>query len=131
MAAVRSERDRLVGPRVVLGDFNEWTAGVTSRLLAGALRNVDGRGHLRRAGTYPALAPVLRIDHIYYAGTLELLEFAVHRTRTALVASDHLPLVANFASSPLIRARDGAIQERLAGRASGVIARLPELPKAR
>ena len=115
----------------MLGDFNEWTAGLTSRLLASALRNVDGRGHLRRAGTYPAIAPVLRIDHIYYDGTLELREFAVHRTRTALVASDHLPLVASFAWAPTIQDREGDAQERLSRQTLGVSGGRETVPMAR
>jgi endonuclease/exonuclease/phosphatase (EEP) superfamily protein YafD len=40
--------------------------------------------------------PLLHLDHIYYDGPLELLALEVHRTRKSLVASDHLPLVANF-----------------------------------
>jgi len=39
---------------------------------------------------------VLHLDHIYYDGPLELLALDVHRTRKSLIASDHLPLVADF-----------------------------------
>jgi hypothetical protein len=39
---------------------------------------------------------MLHLDHIYYDGPLELLALDVHRTRKSLVASDHLPLVADF-----------------------------------
>jgi endonuclease/exonuclease/phosphatase family metal-dependent hydrolase len=81
---------------VVLGDFNEWTVGLASRLLASHFRAVDVRTHLRRAWTYPGVLPFLHLDHIYYDEGLELKALALHRTRTALVASDHLPLVADF-----------------------------------
>jgi endonuclease/exonuclease/phosphatase family metal-dependent hydrolase len=94
--ALLAERARLRGPRVVLGDFNEWTAGLTSRLLAARLNSVDIRTHLRRKKTYPGLLPVLHLDHIYFDDALELERLSLHRTRKALVASDHLPLVADF-----------------------------------
>ena len=87
---------RLEGPRVVLGDFNEWTRGLASRLLAEELMSADLRQHLRRRRTYPGAFPLLHLDHVYYDRTLELERLWLHRSRTALVASDHLPLVADF-----------------------------------
>ena len=86
----------LSGARVVLGDFNEWTHGLASRLLAEHFRSADLRQHLRRARTYPGLLPLLHLDHIYYDPALELKSLALHRSRLALLASDHLPLVADF-----------------------------------
>jgi endonuclease/exonuclease/phosphatase family metal-dependent hydrolase len=84
------------GARVVLGDFNEWTHGLASRLLAEHFKSADIRHHLRRGRTYPGVLPLLHLDHIYYDSTLTLERLALHRSRTALVASDHLPLVADF-----------------------------------
>ncbi|HEV2765630.1 MAG TPA: endonuclease/exonuclease/phosphatase family protein, partial [Pyrinomonadaceae bacterium] len=84
------------GARVVLGDFNEWTRGLASRLLAGELVSVDIREHLPRARTYPGLLPFMHLDHIYFDPRLRLERLWLHRSRTALVASDHLPLVADF-----------------------------------
>jgi endonuclease/exonuclease/phosphatase family metal-dependent hydrolase len=87
---------RLKGPRVVLGDFNEWTHGLASRLLSEELQSADVRLHLRTRRTYPGPLPLLHLDHVYYDPSLELERLALHRSRTALVASDHLPLVADF-----------------------------------
>jgi endonuclease/exonuclease/phosphatase family metal-dependent hydrolase len=87
------------GTRIVLGDFNEWTHGLTSRLLATHLESVDLRHHLGRLGrtkTYPGFLPLLHLDHIYFDPALQLERFALHRSRTALLASDHVPLVADF-----------------------------------
>ena len=42
------------------------------------------------------MLPLLHLDHIYHDDALELTALTLHRTRTALVASDHLPLVADF-----------------------------------
>jgi endonuclease/exonuclease/phosphatase family metal-dependent hydrolase len=88
--------DTLQGPRVMLGDFNEWTRGLASRLLTSHLRSADVKLHLPRAKTYPGVLPFLHLDHIYYEDSLELLSMSLHKTRTALVASDHLPLVAEL-----------------------------------
>ncbi|HVF54514.1 MAG TPA: endonuclease/exonuclease/phosphatase family protein [Pyrinomonadaceae bacterium] len=86
----------LRGPRVVLGDFNEWTHGLASRLLGEELQSADVRRHLRRARTYPGPLPLLHLDHVYHDASLELERLSLHRSLTALVASDHLPLVADF-----------------------------------
>ena len=86
----------LQGPRVVLGDFNEWTRGLASRLLTEELQSADLKQHLRRRRTYPGALPLLHLDHVYYDRQLELERLTLHRSRTALVASDHLPLVADF-----------------------------------
>ena len=86
----------LHGPRIVLGDFNEWIHGLASRLLGAHFQNADIRAHLRRPRTYPGLLPFLRLDHIYFDPALQLERLTLHRSRTALIASDHLPLVADF-----------------------------------
>ena len=86
----------LEGARVVLGDFNEWTRGLASRLLSAHLKSADIRHHLKRARTYPGVLPFLHLDHIYYDGALRLKNLTLHKTRNSLLASDHLPLVADF-----------------------------------
>ena len=89
--------DRHVGgPKLVLGDFNEWMRGLATTLLTDRLNSVDLRNYLRRRRTYPGLFPILHLDHIYYEGRLEVLAVELPRTRLSLVASDHLPLVANI-----------------------------------
>ena len=88
--------DELKGPKIVLGDFNEWTTGLATQLLGSHLKSVDVLKHLGRRRTYPGFLPVLHLDHIYYDGPLELQKLTLHRTRKSLMASDHLPLVADF-----------------------------------
>ena len=92
--------ERLAGPRVVLGDFNEWTRGLASRLLGEELESADVRQHLRRARTYPGPLPILHLDHVYHDPALHLERLWLHKSLTALVASDHLPLVADFTIQP-------------------------------
>jgi endonuclease/exonuclease/phosphatase family metal-dependent hydrolase len=86
----------LRGPRVVVGDFNEWTRGLASRLMSENFDSVDLRLFSRLRRTYPGVLPVLHLDHFYFDNRLKLEGFKVHRSRKALVASDHLPLVADF-----------------------------------
>jgi endonuclease/exonuclease/phosphatase family metal-dependent hydrolase len=81
----------------VLGDFNEWTRGLATTLLTQELASVDLFTHLKRRKTYPGVLPVLHLDHIYYQGArVEVRNVELPRTRRALIASDHLPLVADL-----------------------------------
>jgi len=88
--------EELIGARIMLGDFNEWTRGLTTRLLASHLTSADIRSHLQRSRTYPGVLPLLHLDHIYFDDTLDLEKITLHKSRAALVASDHLPLIADF-----------------------------------
>lgn len=88
--------DRRVGqPKVVLGDFNEWMRGLATHMLSQRLQSIDLRSHLRRRRTYPGVFPLLHLDHIYYEGKVEVVGLELPRTRRSLMASDHLPLVAD------------------------------------
>lgn len=92
---------RVAGPRIVLGDFNEWGRGLVADVLAeGGLNSIDLYPHLRRRRTYPGFFPVLHLDHIYFSGQVEIRSVELPRTRLALVASDHLPLVADVRIYP-------------------------------
>jgi endonuclease/exonuclease/phosphatase family metal-dependent hydrolase len=86
----------LSGPRIVLGDFNEWTRGLTTQLMKQHFQSADLRAFTQRKRTYPGVLPLLHLDHVYFDAALQLENFSIHRSRTALVASDHLPLVASF-----------------------------------
>ena len=83
------------GPKIVLGDFNEWMRGLTTTMLSSKLKSVDLQQFMRRRRHYPGLFPILHLDHIYYDGNLDIVHVQIHRNRLSLVASDHLPLVAD------------------------------------
>ena len=87
---------RVQGPKIILGDFNEWMRGLATRTLSALFESIDIGAHLKRRRTYPGIFPVLHLDHIYYEGTVEVHSVGLPRTRKALMASDHLPLVANL-----------------------------------
>jgi endonuclease/exonuclease/phosphatase family metal-dependent hydrolase len=92
--------NELKGPRLLLGDFNEWAPGLTTKLLRAHMQSVDIKKHLRRRRTYPGVLPMFHLDHIYHDESMEVVGLTLHRTRTALVASDHLPLVAELKLLP-------------------------------
>lgn len=88
------------GPRLVIGDFNEWTRGLTTRLLRKSFQTFHPRHAARFPRTYPGFLPLLSLDHCFYEPPLFLEATTLWRTRTALVASDHLPLIADFRLDP-------------------------------
>ena len=87
---------RVIGPKVILGDFNEWMKGLATKTLSSLFNSINIAEHLKRRRTYPGLFPVLHLDHIYYEGDVSLRRLELVRTGKALMASDHLPLVADF-----------------------------------
>ena len=83
------ENPGLQGCRIILGDFNEWTRGLSSRVLSERLE-------ANRSRTYPGMIPFLHLDHIYFERPLRVEKAELIRTRRSRMASDHLPLVATF-----------------------------------
>lgn len=84
------------GPRVLMGDFNEWHRGPVSR----SLRREFASPARRMRRTHPALFPLFKLDRIYWDLELEGREVHVHRSRLARIASDHLPVVARLRLRP-------------------------------
>ena len=95
LSAIVHDR-RVEPPKIVLGDFNEWMKGLATQMLSEKLQSIDLRQHLRRRKTYPGMFPVVHLDHIYYDGQVEVVKLELPRTRASLMASDHLPLVAEL-----------------------------------
>ena len=85
------------GPRIVMGDFNEWVHGLVTRTLVAEFHFHDLRAHLNNVRSYPALLPLLNLDHIYFDHHLRIEKAFFHRSRRSMMASDHLPLVADLA----------------------------------
>jgi endonuclease/exonuclease/phosphatase family metal-dependent hydrolase len=65
-------------------------------MLQTEFESVDIKLHLNRRRTYPGVLPIMHLDHMYFDRELVLQEFRLHRSRLALMASDHLPLMAEF-----------------------------------
>jgi endonuclease/exonuclease/phosphatase family metal-dependent hydrolase len=86
----------IAGPRVILGDFNDWTHGLVTRTLHAEFHFNDLAASLPKRRNYPSILPLLHLDHIYYDHHFKLLEGGFERDRLSLLASDHLPLVAEL-----------------------------------
>jgi endonuclease/exonuclease/phosphatase family metal-dependent hydrolase len=86
-------------PMLVGGDFNDWRS-----LLRPTFTNgfgfrcaTDSKSGLRSAiATYPSFSPQGGLDRIYYRGPLRLLAARRCRLQISRVASDHLPVIAEF-----------------------------------
>jgi endonuclease/exonuclease/phosphatase family metal-dependent hydrolase len=89
----------LAGPRVLMGDLNEWFPGPVGRALRRELHGPRSRR------THPAPLPLFALDRIYWDRDLQSEGFRVHRSRLARVASDHLPVVARLRVPPAREAR--------------------------
>jgi endonuclease/exonuclease/phosphatase family metal-dependent hydrolase len=82
------------GPRIVIGDLNEWFPGRVGRTLRREFTS------LRPRRTHPSLLPLWALDRIYWDHAFMGESLRVHRSRIARVASDHLPLVASLRLQP-------------------------------
>jgi endonuclease/exonuclease/phosphatase family metal-dependent hydrolase len=82
----------LAGPRVLLGDFNEWHTGPITR----GLKREFSSPMRRMRRTHPSWFPLFALDRIYWDPELGSDGVHVHRSRLARVASDHLPIVARL-----------------------------------
>ena len=85
------------GPKIVLGDFNEWLrSGPATNILEERLKSMDLTPYLPKRRSYPGIFPLVHLDHIYHLGAVEIRRAELIRTRKAKIASDHLPLIADI-----------------------------------
>jgi endonuclease/exonuclease/phosphatase family metal-dependent hydrolase len=84
---------------LVGGDFNDWRSRLQPlftaqmRFRSATDRSRDGD---RAIATYPAFFPRGPLDRIYYRGPLRLTSARRCRLRLSRIASDHLPIIADF-----------------------------------
>ncbi len=82
---------------LVGGDFNDWRSLLVPFLtFAMNFRSATDSATGRPLRTYPSFFPRGPLDRIYYRGPLHLQHAARCRLRLSQVASDHLPIVADF-----------------------------------
>ncbi len=84
---------------LVGGDFNDWRSQLhpffTGAQQFRSATEPTSRGE-KALLTYPSFFPRGPLDRIYYRGPLRLLAARRCRLRLSRVASDHLPVVADF-----------------------------------
>jgi len=85
---------------IVGGDFNDWLSRLRALFIEGmSLQCATDRETGFRTmpiKTYPSIHPRGGLDRIYFRGNLKLVSAMSCRHQSARVASDHLPVIADF-----------------------------------
>jgi endonuclease/exonuclease/phosphatase family metal-dependent hydrolase len=86
-------------PCLVAGDFNDWRSlllPVFVEILQFKSATRDRFGRQAAIRTYPSFSPTGALDKIYFRGPLRLTGARSCRLGVSRVASDHLPIIADF-----------------------------------
>jgi endonuclease/exonuclease/phosphatase family metal-dependent hydrolase len=86
-------------PCLLAGDFNDWRSllhPIFTEILSFRCATQHPHRLDRAIRTYPAFSPRGGLDRIYYRGPMRVLASRTCRLRVSRVASDHLPVVADF-----------------------------------
>lgn len=81
------------------GDFNDWRyrlRPIFTEILGFQSASELHSSSIRDIRTYPSFSPSGSLDKMYYRGSISRINCYRCRMRIAKVASDHLPLVADF-----------------------------------
>ena len=84
---------------LVAGDFNDWLAQlhpIFIEILGFKSATRHRFGYQASIRTYPSFSPTGALDKIYFRGPLRLMAARSCRLAVSRVASDHLPIVAEF-----------------------------------
>jgi len=84
---------------LLAGDFNDWLAQlhpVVYEILGFKSATQHRFGYQATIRTYPSFSPTGGLDKIYYRGPLRLIAARSCRLGISRLASDHLPIVAEF-----------------------------------
>jgi endonuclease/exonuclease/phosphatase family metal-dependent hydrolase len=93
-------RLRAAQPTIVAGDFNDWR-NLLRPLFVDTMNfrcatDRKTKGGPRSIRTYPSLSPQGGLDKVFYRGRIHLLKAFACRHQLAKLASDHLPVFAEF-----------------------------------
>jgi len=81
---------------LLLGDFNASSGSQAYKRLIEAFGDAQQLAPLKPAPTFPAMFPMLRIDHVFVGRAIEVRRAWTSTSALARTASDHLPLVVDF-----------------------------------
>ena len=96
---VVEQRPVLVDLSAVAGDFNDWRSLLWPTFTNGfgfRCATDSKTGRRGAIATYPSFSPQGGLDRIYFRGPLRLLTVRRCRLQVSRVASDHLPVIADF-----------------------------------
>jgi endonuclease/exonuclease/phosphatase family metal-dependent hydrolase len=86
-------------PLLVGGDFNDWRSLLWPTFTNGfgfRCATDSKTGRRGALATYPSFSPQAGLDRIYYRGPIRLVSTRRCRLQVSRVASDHLPVIAEF-----------------------------------
>lgn len=83
-------------PLIVCGDLNSSQFSPVYRRLRRDLVDVQRAQGARARPTWPSRLPLFRIDHVFASPSLRVARCEVRKDALSSVASDHLPLLAEF-----------------------------------
>jgi endonuclease/exonuclease/phosphatase family metal-dependent hydrolase len=88
-------------PCLTGGDFNDWRSLLRAFYIEGlgfqcATDKKNTAGQLKAIKTFPSFAPRGGLDRIYYRGKIDLVSVKRCRFKASKIASDHLPVIADF-----------------------------------
>lgn len=83
------------------GDFNDWRSQLKPYLteelrFRSATERFPGSGRTASIATFPSFFPQAPLDRLYFRGPVSLLSVKRCRLRISRIASDHLPVIADF-----------------------------------
>ncbi|HEX4505750.1 MAG TPA: endonuclease/exonuclease/phosphatase family protein [Alphaproteobacteria bacterium] len=84
------------GAFILAGDFNVGRRSRSFRRLSACLKPARDATGRRRLRTFPSRLPMLALDHMFVSDAVETIDMRTVRTKLTQLASDHLPLVAEF-----------------------------------
>lgn len=93
----KAERDV---PLVICGDLNSSQFSPIYRRLRRDLVDAQRANRSRALPTWPSRLPFLRIDHLFTSPDIRVVRCEVLRDALSMVASDHLPLLAELSYAP-------------------------------
>jgi endonuclease/exonuclease/phosphatase family metal-dependent hydrolase len=83
-------------PLVICGDLNASQFSPVYRRLRRDLVDVQRANGSRAVATFPSRLPLFRIDHLFTSRSLGVARCEVRRDALSMLASDHLPLLAEL-----------------------------------
>jgi endonuclease/exonuclease/phosphatase family metal-dependent hydrolase len=84
-------------PVILLGDFNATPRYAAYKMLAAKLRDARRAAGVRGGAlTFPSRFPMIRIDHMFISPSIDVANMHAPDGALMKLASDHLPLVADF-----------------------------------
>jgi endonuclease/exonuclease/phosphatase family metal-dependent hydrolase len=84
-------------PTILCGDFNEGPGSKGYQLLKAAFKEVKSDTDFKSSKkTFFGPLPLRELDHVFYRANVRVESVSIPRTSLTKIASDHLPVVADF-----------------------------------